>query len=137
MLKDLSILQDLGCNIVRGSHYPQSQFWMDLLDEHGMLLWSEIPMWGCFMSVETLASPLFAERGVKMLDEMITRDYHHPSIIFWELIMKLIHARRRRLSLRKVCGQNPQHGRKPSSHLRYHAPRGGYRSVLLRCHRHQ
>ncbi|BFT75112.1 glycoside hydrolase family 2 protein [Paenibacillus sp. P36] len=83
MLKDLAILQDLGCNIVRGSHYPQSQFWMDLLDEHGMLLWSEIPMWGCFMSTDTLASPLFAERGVKMLDEMITRDYHHPSIIFW------------------------------------------------------
>ncbi|WP_079912753.1 glycoside hydrolase family 2 protein [Paenibacillus sp. 32352] len=83
MLKDLAILQDLGCNIVRGSHYPQSQFWIDLLDEHGMLLWSEIPMWGCFMSTETLASPLFAERGVRMLDEMITRDYHHPSIIFW------------------------------------------------------
>ncbi|MDF2724551.1 MAG: beta-glucuronidase, partial [Paenibacillus sp.] len=83
MLKDLAILQDMGCNIVRGSHYPQSQFWIDLLDEHGMLLWSEIPMWGCFMKQETLASPLFAERGVKMLEEMITRDYHHPSIIFW------------------------------------------------------
>ncbi|MCZ8517318.1 beta-glucuronidase [Paenibacillus filicis] len=83
MLKDLAILKDMGCNIVRGSHYPQSQFWIDLLDEHGMLLWSEIPMWGCFMSTETLASPLFAERGVRMLEEMITRDYHHPSIIFW------------------------------------------------------
>jgi beta-glucuronidase len=83
MLKDLDILTDLGCNIVRGSHYPQSQFWIDLLDEHGMLLWSEIPMWGCFMSVETLASPIFRERGVHMLGEMISRDYHHPSIIFW------------------------------------------------------
>ncbi|OCT14650.1 beta-glucuronidase [Paenibacillus pectinilyticus] len=83
MLKDLDILSDMGCNIVRGSHYPQSQFWIDLLDEHGMLLWSEIPMWGCFMSVETLASPIFRERGVHMLEEMISRDYHHPSIIFW------------------------------------------------------
>ncbi|MGG1552279.1 glycoside hydrolase family 2 protein [Paenibacillus ferrarius] len=83
MLKDIDILKDLGCNIVRGSHYPQSQFWIDLLDEHGLLLWSEIPMWGCFMSLETLASPLFIERGVHMLKEMITRDYHHPSIIFW------------------------------------------------------
>ncbi|UKS27569.1 beta-glucuronidase [Paenibacillus sp. HWE-109] len=83
MLKDLAILQDMGCNIVRGSHYPQSQFWIDLLDEHGMLLWSEIPMWGCFMSTETLASPIFTDRGVHMLGEMISRDYHHPSIIFW------------------------------------------------------
>ncbi|WP_139991858.1 glycoside hydrolase family 2 protein [Paenibacillus paridis] len=83
MLKDLDILTDMGCNIVRGSHYPQSQFWIDLLDEHGMLLWSEIPMWGCFMSRETLASPIFIERGIHMLEEMITRDYHHPSIIFW------------------------------------------------------
>lgn len=40
-------------------------------------------MWGCFMTRETLASSVFIERGVKMLDEMISRDYHHPSIIFW------------------------------------------------------
>ncbi|MEK3885340.1 glycoside hydrolase family 2 TIM barrel-domain containing protein [Paenibacillus sp. PL2-23] len=83
MLKDLQILKDMGCNCVRGSHYPQSKYWLDLLDENGLAFWEEIPMWGYFMSLDTLASPLFRERGVIMLQEMIERDYHHPSILFW------------------------------------------------------
>ncbi|MFC5450059.1 glycoside hydrolase family 2 protein [Paenibacillus aestuarii] len=83
MLKDLDILADLGCNMVRGSHYPQSKYWVDLLDERGLAFWEEIPMWGYFMSRETLASPLFRERGLRMIEEMIERDYHNPSILFW------------------------------------------------------
>lgn len=83
MLKDLDILTDMGCNSVRGSHYPQSKYWLDLLDERGIAFWEEIPMWGYFMSRETLGSPLFRERGLIMLEEMINRDYHCPSILFW------------------------------------------------------
>lgn len=83
MLKDLQILKDMGCNIVRGSHYPQSKYWLDLLDENGIAFWEEIPMWGYSMSVETLSDPLFRDRGVFMIQEMIERDYHHPSILLW------------------------------------------------------
>jgi len=83
MAKDLQLLQELGCNAVRGSHYPQSSYWLDLLDENGIAFWEEIPMWGYWMSRETLASPLFRERGLRMLEEMIGRDCHHPCVLFW------------------------------------------------------
>ncbi|WP_426454735.1 glycoside hydrolase family 2 TIM barrel-domain containing protein [Paenibacillus sp. S-38] len=49
MQKDLDIIKELGSNSVRGSHYPQSPYWLDLLDEQGLIFWSEIPIWGAFL----------------------------------------------------------------------------------------
>ncbi|TBL81267.1 glycoside hydrolase family 2 protein [Paenibacillus thalictri] len=85
MQKDLDIILELGCNTVRGSHYPQSKYWLDLLDEHGIVFWSEIPMWGCFIPRDTLGNTLFRDRALAMIDEMIERDYHHPCIVFWSV----------------------------------------------------
>lgn len=85
MTKDLDIILELGCNAVRGSHYPQSKYWIDLLDERGVLFWGEIPIWGALMPKETLAQPVFIERALTMMGEMIDRDYHHPSILFWSV----------------------------------------------------
>lgn len=85
MYKDLQIIQEMGCNTVRGSHYPQSSYWLDLLDENGILFWSEIPIWGALLPDETVSNPLFQERAQTMMAEMITMHYHHPSIIFWSI----------------------------------------------------
>jgi beta-glucuronidase len=85
MQKDLDIILELGCNTVRGSHYPQSPYWLDLLDEHGIVFWSEIPMWGAFLPNETVSEPLFQERALTMLSEMIGLHYHHPSVVFWSV----------------------------------------------------
>lgn len=38
---DLALLQGVNANYVRGAHYPQSQSWLDLLDEAGIVLWEE------------------------------------------------------------------------------------------------
>lgn len=85
MTKDLDIILHLGCNTVRGSHYPQSEYWLDLLDERGMLFWSEIPIWGALFPAEDTDDPLFVQRALTMMDEMIERDFHHPSILFWSV----------------------------------------------------
>ncbi|UJF34413.1 glycoside hydrolase family 2 protein [Paenibacillus hexagrammi] len=85
MTKDLDIIQNLGCNTVRGSHYPQSKYWIDLLDERGIVFWSEIPIWGAHMPKEVTAQPIFIERALTMMGEMVDRDMHHPSIIFWSV----------------------------------------------------
>lgn len=85
MTKDLDIIQQMGCNTVRGSHYPQSEYWLDLMDERGLVFWSEIPIWGAALPAEDTDDPLFVERALTMMDEMIERDYHHPSIIFWSV----------------------------------------------------
>ncbi len=81
--RDIDIIRDLGCNAIRGSHYPNSKWTLDYLDSVGMLFWEEIPMWG--MREEPLKTPLLWERGLKMHEEMVKRDFHHPCIIFWGL----------------------------------------------------
>jgi beta-glucuronidase len=85
MSKDLAIIKELGCNTVRGAHYPQSPYWLDLLDEHGIVFWSEIPMWGAFLPNDTVKEPLFQERALAMVEEMIHMHCHHPSVIFWSV----------------------------------------------------
>ena len=81
--RDVEILKDLHCNIVRGSHYPNSHTFLDYLDREGILFWSEIPMWG--FPAAALADPLTKKRGLDMHREMIEQYYHHPCIVLWGL----------------------------------------------------
>lgn len=85
MMKEIAILKELGCNAVRGSHYPQSPYWIDLLDENGLLYWSEIPIWGALMPVSVIGNPVVEERARTMIGEMIRRDFHHPCVLFWSV----------------------------------------------------
>lgn len=81
--RDVDIIKDLKCNIVRGSHYPNSHTFLDYLDREGIMFWSEIPMWG--FTPAALADPLTLQRGIEMHREMIEQYYHHPCIIIWGL----------------------------------------------------
>lgn len=83
MRRDLELIRAAGCNAVRGSHYPNSKDFVDLLDETGMLFWSEIPMWGCGFSRESLADPAVVAAGLTMHREMAEQYYNHPSVLFW------------------------------------------------------
>lgn len=83
MKRDLDIAKEMGCNTLRGSHYPNSRVFLDMLDEQGILFWSEIPIWGCGFSPETLADPVVIERGLQMHREMARYYYNHPSVIIW------------------------------------------------------
>ena len=83
MKKDIDIILDLGCNTIRGSHYPQSRIFVDMLDERGILFWSEIPMWGVGFGESALNDPDIVECGLMMHREMTKYYYNHPSIIIW------------------------------------------------------
>ena len=83
MKRDLDLICDLGCNTIRGSHYPNSRIFMDMLDERGILFWCEIPMWGCGFSEESLKNETLMERGFNMHKEMVKYYYNYPSIIIW------------------------------------------------------
>ncbi len=85
MLRDIAIIKDLGCNAVRGSHYPNDKYFLDLLDENGILFWSEIPVWGVGFSEETLSNPTIIKRGLKMHEEMCAQYYNHPSAVIYGL----------------------------------------------------
>lgn len=83
MQRDMDILKNLNVNMIRGSHYPNSKYFLDLCDEEGILFWSEIPMWG--FGEDSVQRKLVQERGLKMHEEMISQYFHHPSIIIWGL----------------------------------------------------
>ncbi len=83
MERDIDIIKDLGCNFIRGSHYPNSRAFLDYLDQNGLMFWSEIPLWGA--KEDSLKSELLINRGCKMHKEMAEQYYNHPSIVMWGL----------------------------------------------------
>ncbi|MBQ7907132.1 MAG: beta-glucuronidase [Clostridia bacterium] len=83
MKKDIDLILNMGCNTIRGAHYPQSRIFIDMLDERGILFWSEIPIWGGGFPDDVLENPVVVERGLEMHREMTKYYYNHPSIIIW------------------------------------------------------
>jgi len=76
--KDADILKyELGCNIVRSSHYPPSTHFLDRCDEIGLLVFNEIPGW------QHIGDKEWQKVAQKNVSEMIHRDYNHPSVIIW------------------------------------------------------
>lgn len=69
--------QDLKCNIVRTSHYPQSPHFLDACDEYGLLVLEEIPGW------QHIGDQQWQDLSVDNVERMIRRDWNHPAIILW------------------------------------------------------
>ncbi|MDX2082351.1 MAG: glycoside hydrolase family 2 TIM barrel-domain containing protein [Terrimicrobiaceae bacterium] len=81
MLADLQLMRKLGCNFVRGSHYPQDQRFLDLCDRMGFLVWEENLGWG--QREKTFASELFRRHHAETLEAMVRASWNHPSVILW------------------------------------------------------
>ncbi len=76
--KDADIIKhELGCNIVRTSHYPQSKHFLDRCDEIGLLVFEEIPGW------QYIGDNDWQGISLRDVEAMILRDRNHPSIIMW------------------------------------------------------
>lgn len=81
MAADLQLLKDLGCNFIRGSHYPQDQRFLDLCDAMGFLVWEENLGWG--QRENTFGSKKFQEDHLRALRSMVRESWNHPSVIIW------------------------------------------------------
>lgn len=68
---------EFNCNIVRCSHYPQSEAFLNACDELGLMVWEETPGWGY------LGDDAWKELLVRDVHDMILRDRNHPSIVIW------------------------------------------------------
>ena len=75
---DMKLILELGATSVRLAHYQHSQYFYDLCDREGIVVWAEIPY---------ISNHL--ENGNKnteaQLRELIVQNYNHPSIIVWGL----------------------------------------------------
>jgi beta-glucuronidase len=68
MISDIQLLRDMGCNFVRGSHYPQDVRFLDLCDEVGLCVWNEVIGWQ--HKAEHLTDPNFMAAQQTNLDEI-------------------------------------------------------------------
>ena len=67
----------LGLNIVRTSHYPQSQHFIDRCDEIGLLVFTEIPGW------QHIGDEAWKRIALENVRQMVLQYRHHPSIVLW------------------------------------------------------
>ena len=74
---DFDMIDEIGANAVRLSHYQHAQTAYDEADARGLLVWAEIPM---LKMTEDAA--LFAN-AQEQLRELILQNIHHPSIFCW------------------------------------------------------
>ena len=76
--EDARILkEELCCNAVRTSHYPQSQYFIDACDELGLLVFTEIPGW------QHIGDEAWQEQALNNVREMVIQYRNHPSIVLW------------------------------------------------------
>ena len=78
--KEMQMIKDMGANFIRLGHYQQSRIVLNLCDSLGILVWEEIP-W-CRGG---LGGAIYQEQAKRMLTNMITQHFNHPSVIMWGL----------------------------------------------------
>jgi beta-glucuronidase len=80
-LADVQILAGVGANFVRGSHYPQSESFLDLCDERGIAVWCEATAWQ--PDVRQLADDVWLAAAERNIEEMVAMASNHPSVLIW------------------------------------------------------
>ena len=76
--RDMELIKEVGANTIRLAHYQHSQYFYDLCDECGMVVWAEIPYISKHM-------PNGNENTKSQMKELIIQNYNHPSIVVWGL----------------------------------------------------
>ena len=74
--RDMALIREVGANTIRLAHYQHDQYFYDLCDKYGMIVWAEIP----YIS-EHLADG--DENTKTQMMELIVQNYNHPSIVTW------------------------------------------------------
>lgn len=98
MVHDFALLEWLGANSFRTSHYPYAEEVLEYADRHGIVVIGETPAVGLNAELgATLAEAVFStfsestinsatqEVHLQALAEMIARDKNHPSVVIWSI----------------------------------------------------
>lgn len=76
--EDMELICEMGATTIRLAHYQHDQYFYDLCDEKGMVIWAEIPYISSHM-------PAGRENTISQMKELIVQNYNHPSIVVWGL----------------------------------------------------
>lgn len=76
--EDMDLICEMGATTIRLAHYQHDQYFYDLCDERGLVVWAEIPYISKHM-------PTARENTISQMKELIIQNYNHPSIVVWGL----------------------------------------------------
>ena len=78
--EDIAIIKQIGANTLRLAHYQHAQYFYDLCDREGFILWAEIPFISGFRPGKDAR-----DNTMSQMKELVAQNYNHPSICFWGL----------------------------------------------------
>ncbi len=76
--EDMDLICEMGATTIRLAHYQHDQYFYDLCDERGLVVWAEIPYISRHM-------PGGRSNTLAQMKELIVQNYNHPSIVVWGL----------------------------------------------------
>ena len=76
--EDIKLIMEVGATTIRLAHYQHDQYFYDLCDEYGLVIWAEIP----YISRHL---PAGRENTISQMKELVVQNYNHPSIVVWGL----------------------------------------------------
>ncbi len=76
--EDIDLIMEVDTTTIRLAHYQHDQYFYDLCDEKGLVIWAEIPYISKHM-------PGGRENTISQMKELISQNYNHASIVVWGL----------------------------------------------------
>ena len=76
--EDIDLICEVGATTIRLAHYQHDQYFYDLCDERGLVIWAEIPYISKHM-------PAGRANTISQMNELVEQNYNHPCIVVWGL----------------------------------------------------
>ena len=98
--EDIALIKEVGANTVRLAHYQHDQYFYDLCDHTGFVVWAEIPFISRFIPGKEAH-----DNTLSQMTELVAQNYNHPSIFFWGISNEILIGKDRedlRQNLREV-----------------------------------
>lgn len=77
MEHDIAIIKEVGANAVRLAHYQHHDYFYELCDKEGLLVWAEIP----FISIPVVKGDNINAK--EQLERLIKQVFNHSSVFCW------------------------------------------------------
>ncbi len=85
--EDMALIREVGANTIRLAHYQHDDYFYDLCDKYGMIVWAEIP----YISQHLKDGD---ENAISQMKELVYQQYNHPSIVVWGISNEITMVRK-------------------------------------------
>ena len=83
--EDIALIKEVGANTIRLAHYQHDQYFYELCDKTGFVLWAEIP----FISQFNPSREAY-NNTISQMTELVAQNYNHPAIMFWGISNEIL-----------------------------------------------